>query len=90
MAKLTYVELTEKIKNYIGERDDDASIEILEDVADTLTGEPEDWKEKYDALDAEWRARYKARFYDAVEEKEEEKDEEEKTEVKIEDVLKEE
>lgn len=87
MAKLTYGELTEKIKNYIGERDDDASIEILEDVADTLTGEPEDWKQKYDALDAEWRARYRARFYDAVEE---EKDDEEKTEVTIEDVLKEE
>lgn len=62
MPKITFGELREKITGFIGDRTDDEALSILEDVADTLTEEPEDWHEKYNQLDADWRKRYRDRF----------------------------
>lgn len=62
MAKITFGELRDKITGFISDRTDDEALSILEDVADTLTDEPEDWHEKYNQLDADWRKRYRDRF----------------------------
>ena len=90
MPKLSFGELREKITAFVGDRADDEALSILEDVADTLTDEPEDWHEKYNALDAEWRERYRKRFNGLTDEKEQENDNppEDAEEVTLEDVLK--
>lgn len=67
MAIRTFDEFSERLREYVGDRDDDASLEIIEDFSDSRTEwEPkEDWKSKYDELDRSWRERYKKRFYSA-------------------------
>lgn len=62
MAKLTKEEAITRLTAYIGERNDDDSISLLEDISDSLTDDGEDWKAKYDELDASWRQRYIERF----------------------------
>lgn len=70
MAKLTADEFMNKVKEYIGDRDDDATLSFLEDCKDTITGDGDEYKEKYetairekDELDKQWRTKYKERFY---------------------------
>lgn len=94
MAKLAYSELKEKLTNFIGDRTDDEALTILEDVADTLTEEPEDWHEKYNQLDADWRKRYRDRFngkpeQNPISEEDRREDENKAEEIEISDVLKE-
>lgn len=95
--KLKKEELLEELKKYTGERTDDETLKLIEDVSDTVdtdgNGEDvKDWKAAYDDL----AKKYKERFTEKVEEKtEEEKDEddgeEEKAEkIKTEDLFKEE
>lgn len=62
MAKLTRDEAIGRLTAYIGDRNDDESIALLEDISDSLESDGEDWKAKYDELDASWRARYIERF----------------------------
>lgn len=90
MPKLSYGELREKITAFVGDRNDDEALSILEDVADTLTDEPEDWHEKYNALDAEWRERYRKRFNGLTDDAEQEKPQpaEDAEELTLDDVLK--
>lgn len=64
--KLSFEELKKSIIGYIGERNDDVSLKLLEDVSDTMVSDGTDWKLKYDELDAEWRKRYRERFNAAV------------------------
>ena len=56
-----------RVKEYIGDRNDDDTISFLEDVNDSVldfTKEPEiDWKQKYDENDALWRKKYTDRFF---------------------------
>lgn len=63
----------------------DESISLLEDLSDTFEDlssqvlQAGDYKKKYEENDAEWRKRYRDRFFSAVEEttiKEDEKDDE--------------
>lgn len=64
MAVRTREELLTRISDYIGEDTSDAAIELLEDVTDTyddISG-GEDWKARYEELDADWRKRYRERF----------------------------
>lgn len=63
MAIRTTDELLNMIRDRTGDSDDDLT--FLEDVSDTLTSlsESENWKEKYETNDAEWRTRYKERFF---------------------------
>lgn len=70
MAKLTQKEFMDKIKTYIGDKDDDETLQFLQDIKDTITGEEDGFKEKYEtvvkekeALDKEWRAKFKEAFY---------------------------
>lgn len=70
--KLSKEELLEKVKTYVGDRTDDESLEIIEDISDSFeTSESaekiEEIKTEYESklanLDNEWREKYKARFF---------------------------
>ena len=81
--KLSREELLEKVKNYVGDRTDDESISLIEDINDTVTeSDSEDWKSKYDELDKSWREKYKARFFSGKKEETEEDTEEDTEEEK--------
>lgn len=69
MAKLPKEELLEKIRAYVGDRTDDESIEIVEDVNDSFDSSDEDeWKRKYEENDKMWRDKYISRFFEKKEE----------------------
>lgn len=70
-------EIMASLKAIIGEGADDDVLTLLEDINDTLsvdntavTAELEEWKRKYDENDAEWRKRYRDRFFGDVDETE--------------------
>lgn len=72
MAKLSKDELIEKVRKYVGDRKDDATIEIIEDISDSIdSSEADEWKKKYEENDKMWRDKYISRF---VEKKEDEPD----------------
>lgn len=72
MAKLSKDELIEKVKKYVGDRKDDETIEIIEDISDSIDSSAADeWKKKYEENDKMWRDKYISRF---VEKKEDEAD----------------
>lgn len=85
MAKLSKDELIEKIKKYVGDRTDDETIEIIEDISDSIdSSDADEWRQKYEENDKMWRDKYIARFLDNKEEEKitpsehEEEEEEEK------------
>lgn len=72
MAKLSKDELIEKVKKYVGDRTDDETIEIIEDISDSIdSSDADEWKKKYEENDKMWRDKYISRF---VEKKEDELD----------------
>ena len=72
MAKLSKDELIEKVKKYVGDRTDDETIEIIEDISDSIdSSEADEWKQKYEENDKMWRDKYISRF---LEKKEDELD----------------
>lgn len=72
MAKLSKDELIEKVKKYVGNRTDDETIEIIEDISDSIdSSDADEWKKKYEENDKMWRDKYISRF---VEKKEDEPD----------------
>lgn len=69
MAKLSKDELIEKVRKYIGDRNDDESIEIIEDISDSIdSSEADEWKKKYEENDKMWRDKYISRFVEKVDE----------------------
>lgn len=94
MARLTRDELIEKVRKYVGDRTDDETIEIIEDISDSIDSSDDDeWRQKFEENDKMWRDRYISRF---LEKKEDELDtpteheEEEKDYNSFEDLFKEE
>ena len=72
MAKLSKDELIEKIKKYVGDRTDDETIEIIEDISDSIdSSDADEWRQKFKENDKMWRDKYISRF---VEKKEDELD----------------
>lgn len=72
MAKLSKDELIEKVRKYVGDRKDDDTIELIEDISDSIdSSEADEWKKKYEENDKMWRDKYISRF---VEKKEDEPD----------------
>lgn len=74
MARLEREEFFNRIKERIGDDTSDETLKFMEDITDTYnelegraTGDGEDWKSKYDSLDAEWRKRYRDRFFNTGE-----------------------
>lgn len=65
MAKLSKDELIEKVKKYVGDRTDDETIEIIEDISDSIdSSDADEWKKKYEENDKMWRDKYISRFVD--------------------------
>lgn len=94
MAKLSKDELIEKVRKYVGDRTDDETIEIIEDISDSIdSSDADEWKQKFEENDKMWRDKYISRF---LEKKEDELDtpteheEEEKDYNSFEDLFKEE
>lgn len=72
MARLTRDELIEKVRNYVGDRTDDETIEIIEDISDSIdSSDVDEWKQKFKENDKMWRDKYISRF---LEKKEDELD----------------
>lgn len=72
MAKLSKDELIEKVRKYVGDRKDDETIEIIEDISDSIdSSDADEWKHKYEENDKMWRDKYISRF---VEKREDEPD----------------
>lgn len=68
MAILSKDELIEKIRKYVGDRTDDETIEIIEDISDSIDSSADDeWKRKYEENDKMWRDKYISRFVDKKE-----------------------
>lgn len=69
MAKLSKDELIEKVKKYVGDRTDDETIEIIEDISDSIdSSDADEWKKKYEENDKMWRDKYISRFFEKNEE----------------------
>lgn len=69
MAKLSKNELIEKVKKYVGDRTDDETIEIIEDITDSIdTSDADEWRQKYEENDKMWRDKYVSRFFDKKDE----------------------
>lgn len=82
MAIRTTEELLNMIRDKTGDSDEDLA--LIEDVSDTLTSlsESENWKEKYETNDAEWRTKYRERFFSKKEDETEDDTAEEEQNVK--------
>lgn len=94
MAKLSKNELIEKVRKYVGDRTDDETIEIIEDISDSIgSSDADEWKQKFEENDKMWRDKYISRF---LEKKEDELDtpteheEEEKVYISFDDLFEEE
>lgn len=94
MAKLSKDELIEKVRKYVGDRKDDDTIEIIEDISDSIdSSEADEWKKKYEENDKMWRDKYISRFTEKKEDEPDtptEHDEEEKEYNSFEDLFEEE
>ena len=65
MAKLSKDELIEKVRKYVGDRNDDETIEIIEDISDSIdSSDADEWKKKYEENDKMWRDKYISRFFE--------------------------
>ena len=76
-------EIIAGLKELIGDRTDEAALNVLEDIDDTLkdysTNVNIEWKAKYEENDAAWKKKYKDRFFgEPVPEDEPEEPEEKK------------
>ena len=64
--------LFEAIKNKFAEDDSEETISLIEDITDTVNdyntrlSSETDWKTKYETNDAEWRKKYKERFFNSA------------------------
>lgn len=68
MAKLSKDELIEKVKKYVGDRTDDETIEIIEDISDSIdSSDADNWKQKFEENDKMWRDKYISRFFEKKE-----------------------
>lgn len=69
MAVRSRDEILESLRARIGDSTDDDTLSFIEDVTDTLSdyetrvSDSTNWKEKYETNDAEWRQRYRDRFF---------------------------
>ena len=83
MSVKTKDELMNALRAKIGEDTSDEALALIEDFDDTINNYEEktkdgtDWKTKYEQNDAEWRQKYRDRFFSKSESNEEEPDDEE-------------
>lgn len=68
MAILSREEYLKKLSELVTGTDDD-SLKVIEDFTETYDSRnenQEDWKKKYEDLDADWRNRYRQRFFSST------------------------
>lgn len=95
MAKLSKDELLEKVRTYVGDRTDDETLAIIEDISDSFdSSDAVEWRQKFEENDKMWRDKYISRFFekndDGIEDPTDEKDDEEKEYKTFEDLFEEE
>lgn len=70
MARRTKDEIMNAVRARIGDSTEDADLNFVEDISDTLDGyeadAQEDWKKKYEDNDKEWRKKYRERFFSSA------------------------
>ena len=68
MSILNKEQFLQAIKERVGEGNSDTDLKFIEDMTDTYNSfnntDNENWKEKYNQLDNEWREKFKKRFFD--------------------------
>lgn len=95
MAKLSKDELLEKIRTYVGDRTDDETLGLIEDISDSMDStDADEWEQKYKENDKMWRDKYISRFFekndDEIEDPPNDDDNEEKEYKTFEDLFEEE
>ena len=95
MAKLSKDELLEKVRRYVGDRTDDETLAIIEDISDSFdSSDVDEWKQKFEENDKMWRDKYISRFFekndDGIEDPTDGKDDDEKEYKTFEDLFEEE
>lgn len=83
MAVRTREEIMELINSRIGEDSSDEALALIEDVTDTLNdletranGDGKDWKSEAERIDADWRKKYRERFFNSDSNNEDDEDDE--------------
>lgn len=72
MAVRSVNEIMESVRSRLGDAADDDTLGFIEDISDTLndfsarTQSSVNWEQKYNDLDAEWRKKYKERFFNGT------------------------
>lgn len=64
--KKTLEELQETYKAIIGDNTSDEALSFLEDITDSYSLPTVDWEAKYKENDAQWRQKYRDRFFTDV------------------------
>ena len=68
MSILNKEQFLQAIKDRVGDGNSDNDLKVIEDMTDTYHSfnhtDNENWKEKYNQLDNEWREKFKKRFFD--------------------------
>ena len=74
----TKEEILNLVKGILGDDTSDSALSLVEDLSDTLdnvsASDETDWKTKYEENDAQWRQRYRDRFFSKPAQEEEEPD----------------
>lgn len=75
----TKEEILNSIKDILKDDTSDCALSLIEDLSDTLdsakASDETDWKTKYEENDAQWRQRYRDRFFSKPAQEEEDIDE---------------
>lgn len=81
MSVKTKDELLASVRAIVGEDTSDATLELFDDIADTIDNlsntENINYKEKYEQNDREWRQKYRDRFMNGKPEEDEDEETEE-------------
>lgn len=71
MAILTREQILEQIKGWLGDDTSDEALKFVEDITEsldnyeTLSATGSEWKTKFEQNDAEWRQKYRDRFFNS-------------------------
>lgn len=72
MPILSREDLLVKVRGFVGENATDEALSLVEDICDTVTDmetratDSSGWKQKYEQNDAEWRKKYRDRFFSSA------------------------
>lgn len=74
----TKEEILNLVQGILGDDTSDSALSLIEDLSDTLdnvtTSDETDWRTRYEENDAQWRQRYRDRFFSKPAQEEEEPD----------------